>query len=87
MDYVFKKGIPPLNLLGQDAMFVMNEDGASATAVTQASIPISPGPSGAQGIEYFIAESPFIYTISEQGSGLILFIGTYSGADKEGTES
>ena len=87
MDYVFKKGIPPLNLLGQDALFFMNEDGASAAAVTQASIPISPGPSGAQGIEYFIAESPFIYTISEQGSGLILFIGTYSGADKEGTES
>ena len=29
--------------------------------------------------ETFIADSPFIYTITESGSGLILFIGVYSG--------
>ena len=79
IDYAFKKGIPPLKLLGQDAMFLMNEDGASAAAVTQAHVPMAPGPSVGQGIESFIADSPFIYTISEAGSGLIFFIGVFSG--------
>lgn len=86
MDFSFKKGVPSLNLIGQEAMFLMNEEGASAAAVTQARAPISPGPSGTQGIEAFVADRPFIYTISEAGSGLILFVGVYSGADKEPIE-
>lgn len=68
--------------LAQNAIFRMDEDGASAAAVTQTWESIAPGHSEEPKIETFRANYPFIYTISESGSGLILFIGIYSGADK-----
>ena len=75
------EGVTPLDEIGQKSLFQMNEEGASASAVTQGHIAIL-DPSRISNIEKFFANNPFIYTISESGSGLILFIGTYCGADK-----
>ena len=82
LDYEFIGGIAPFKLIGQKATFAMNEDGASAASVTQAHVAMADLSSIVRK-ETFIADSPFIYTITESGSGLILFIGVYSGADKE----
>lgn len=65
------------NALIQKAVFRMDEDGASAAAVTQAHRLTSSG--NAETIEEFIADHPFVYIISDAGSGLVLFMGTYSG--------
>ena len=78
LDFEFIDGIEPLELIAQNATFVMNEDGASAAAVTQVRIGFADLSSIVRK-ETFIADSPFIYTITESGSGLILFIGVYSG--------
>lgn len=67
-------------LIGQSARFMMDEEGAAAAAVTQTMLPTSPGPSEEPKVISFIANCPFLYTISETGSGLILFIGTFFGA-------
>jgi serine protease inhibitor len=40
---------------------------------------LSTSPGEPPKIETFIADSPFIYTITESGSGLILFIGVFTG--------
>ncbi len=66
--------------IGQSTLFMMDEDGAAAAAVTQTGVLISPGPSEAPKVVSFIANNPFLYTISETGSGLILFIGAFLGA-------
>ena len=63
--------------LVQKTIFKIDEEGASAAAATQGMLATSPGEPPK--IETFIADSPFIYTITESGSGLILFIGVYSG--------
>ena len=65
-------------VLGQKATFKMDEDGASAAAVTQSKALMAPV-HGEKEIVSFLANSPFVYTISEAGSGLILFIGVFSG--------
>ncbi len=65
--------------IGQSTLFMMDEDGAAAAAVTQTGVLTSPGPSEAPKVVSFIANNPFLYTISETGSGLILFIGVFSG--------
>ena len=67
-------------VIAQKAFFKIDEEGASAAAATEQKTSISPGEPN--GLESFEANTPFIYTISESGSGLILFIGIYSGADK-----
>ncbi|MBR1927030.1 MAG: hypothetical protein IJ840_04680 [Bacteroidales bacterium] len=82
-DFKFKDDINPFIAIGQNAVFKMDEDGASAAATTQAITPTAAGPSGEEVVE-FVADSPFLYTISEAGSGLVLFIGQFSG--KEGDE-
>ena len=66
-------------IIGQSARFMMDEEGAAAAAVTQTKNPTSTGRSSAPKVVSFIANSPFIYTITETGSGLILFMGTFSG--------
>ena len=63
--------------LAQIITFMMDEDGASAAAVTQEKVSIAP--ETPEQIESFQADSPFVYAISESGSGLILFIGVFSG--------
>ena len=65
-------------LIGQSARFMMDEEGATAAAVTQTRPPTS-GRSEEPKVASFVARTPFIYTISETGSGLILFIGAFSG--------
>lgn len=81
IDLTFIDGVTPFDKIGQNAIFQMDESGASAAAVTQVITPTM-NPSDIQSIEPFIANQPFIYTITESGSGLILFIGTYCGTDK-----
>lgn len=80
IDLTFMEGVTPFEQIGQDAIFQMDEAGASAAAVTQVITPTAL-PSGTQSIESFVADQPFIYTITESGSGLILFIGTFCGPD------
>ena len=65
------------NAMIQKAVFRMDEDGASAAAVTQTSQIMSSGK--IDPIEDFTANHPFVYIISDAGSGLVLFMGTYSG--------
>ena len=64
----------------QKARIDVYEEGTSAAVVTQAIIPTSPGGGFGQEIEVFKANHPFAFMISEAGSGLVLFIGTYSGS-------
>lgn len=78
-DFEFIEDVMPFSLIGQSASFTMNEEGVSAAAVTQAITPTYSGPSGKQEIESFIANRPFLFIISEAGSGLILFIGQFTG--------
>ena len=66
------------NMLAQKSLFRMDEDGATAAAVTQLGYYTSPG-GNSDPIEVFNADHPFVYAISEAGSGLVLFLGTYSG--------
>ena len=66
------------NMLAQKSLFRMDEDGATAAAVTQFGYYTSPG-GDPDPIEVFNADHPFVYAISEAGSGLVLFLGTYSG--------
>ena len=61
----------------QKAKIDVDEDGTAAAVVTQAIICTASG-SGPQ-IETFAANHPFVFIISEAGSGLVLFMGTYSG--------
>lgn len=66
------------NMLAQKSLFRMDEDGATAATVTQFGYYTSPG-GDPDPIEVFNADHPFVYAISEAGSGLVLFLGTYSG--------
>ena len=72
------------NKLSQRALFQINEDGATAAAVSQMILYTAPGDDNR--IENFVADHPFVYTISEAGSGLVLFMGTYSGKGAKKTE-
>lgn len=82
-DFKFKDDINPFIAIGQNAIFKMDEDGASAAAVTQVVTPTAAGPSGEEKVVEFIANNPFLYTISEAGSGLVLFIGQFSGKEAD----
>lgn len=70
-----------IGILGQKTVFKMDEDGASAAAVTQNRTPTAPEQSGNK-TQVFKANTPFLYTISETGSGLVLFIGVFSGKEE-----
>ena len=65
------------NRLSQRAIFKVDEDGAAAAAVSQLGRYTSTGKDNP--IPTFVANKPFVYLISEAGSGLVLFMGTYSG--------
>lgn len=65
----------------QKARIDVYEEGTSAAVVTQAIMCTSNGEGGPGAeIEVFNANHPFAFMISEAGSGLVLFIGTYSGS-------
>lgn len=67
------------NKIAQNTVFKVDENGASAAAATQAGMVGSDKPSETI---VFNANRPFVYVISDSGSGLVLFIGVFSG--KEG---
>ena len=69
-----------IDMMRQKAKIKVNEEGSEAAAVTVAGVNFkaSSGP-----IEYpkatFHANRPFVYVISEASSGVILFVGKYTG--------
>ena len=68
-----------INGIAQKAAIEIDENGAKAAAVTQVIMVGSPLHDDPDKIEVFVANHPFVYTISETGSGLVLFLGTYEG--------
>ena len=64
-----------ISLMKQVAKINLNEQGTVAAAVT---IEDMTGSTGEKPIEFF-ADHPFLYMISEQSTGIILFIGQYTG--------
>ena len=80
LDCKYKDGVEPFDALAQKATFLMNEDGASAAAVTQVFQATAAGPSENRTKDFYV-NHPFVYTISEAGSGLILFIGAFCGGE------
>ena len=68
-----------ISMMRQKAKIKVNEEGSEAAAVTVAGMDNSAGP-----MEYpkatFHANRPFVYVIREASSGVILFVGKYTGA-------
>ena len=64
----------------QVAKIKVNEEGTEAAAVTVIGVEKSAMPNYAE----FHANRPFLYTISEQSSGAIFFIGQYMGDGTSG---
>ena len=64
-------------MMRQKAKIKVNEEGSEAAAVTVAGMNdmMSAGP-----MESFHANRPFVYVIRESSSGVILFVGKYTGA-------
>ena len=77
-----EKGNMYISMMRQKAKIKVNEEGSEAAAVTVAGAidtsSITPEP-----VEYpkatFHANRPFVYTISEASSGVIVFVGKFSG--------
>ena len=71
-----------IDMMRQKAKIKVNEEGSEAAAVTIASMSISS--MGGGPIEYpkatFHANRPFVYVIRENSSGIILFVGKFTGA-------
>ncbi|MBO4826038.1 MAG: serpin family protein [Prevotella sp.] len=70
-----------IDIMRQKAKIKVNEEGSEAAAVTIGGA--MPNSVGAQPVEYpkatFHANRPFAYVISEQSSGVILFVGKFTG--------
>jgi serpin B len=64
--------------MNQCARIKVNEQGAEAAAVTTVPIICTSFLGTA-----FVANRPFLYVISEQSTGTILFIGQYTGVEEE----
>ena len=77
-----EKGNMYISMMRQKAKIKVNEEGSEAAAVTVAgaiyTLSITPEP-----VEYpkatFHANRPFVYAISEASSGVIMFVGKFSG--------
>lgn len=67
-----------LNKIAQKTFFSIDENGASAAAVTQVGPATDPYPWDPI---VFKVDHPFVYVLSETGSGLIVFLGVFSGKD------
>ena len=73
-----------IDMMGQKAKIKVNEEGSEAAAVTIAATSIAAaGGGGDHPIEFpkatFHANRPFVYVISEVSSGVILFVGKFTG--------
>ena len=70
-----------IDMMRQKAKIKVNEEGSEAAAVTIAGMSMS---MGGGPIEYpkatFHANHPFVYVIRENSSGIILFVGKFTGA-------
>lgn len=70
-----------INMMRQKAKILVNEEGSEAAAVTVAGMDMA---TAAGPIEYpkatFHANRPFVYVIREASSGVILFVGKFTGA-------
>ena len=70
-----------IDMMRQKAKIKVNEEGSEAAAVTVASVTFSA--SGGGTYEYpkatFHANRPFVYCIREESSGVILFVGKFTG--------
>ena len=68
-----------VSMMRQKAKIKVNEEGSEAAAVTIAGMELS----SVGHIEYpkatFHANRPFVYAISENSSGVILFVGKFTG--------
>ena len=69
-----------IGLMKQVAKVIVNEEGTEAAAVTI----IGNEATGIPGFAEFHATRPFLYTISEQSTGIIFFIGQFMGDDTTG---
>lgn len=68
-----------LSFVQQDAAIKVDEEGAEAAAVSSAGMQKnSAGPADSFRYVVFHADRPFLYVISESGTGAILFAGRYS---------
>jgi serpin B len=71
-----------IDMMRQKAKIKVNEEGSEAAAVTVAGVNFKS--MGSVPAEYpkatFHANRPFVYVISEQSSGVILFVGKFTGA-------
>lgn len=68
-----------INLMKQVAKIKLDEEGTEAAAVTIIGTNVACGPEGGSSLITFHANRPFLYVISEQSTGAILFIGQYNG--------
>ena len=75
--FASERGNSQLPMMRQKAKIKVNEEGSEAAAVTVAGMNdmMSAGP-----MESFHANRPFVYVIRESSSGVILFVGKYTGA-------
>ena len=64
-----------IGLMKQAAKIKLDEEGTEASAVTI----IDVRKNGTPGYADFVADRPFLYTVSEQSTGAIFFIGQYMG--------
>ena len=64
-----------IGLMKQAAKIKLDEEGTEASAVTV----IDVRKNGSPGYAEFVADRPFLYTITEQSTGAVFFIGQYMG--------
>ena len=68
-----------LSFVLQDAVIKVDEEGSEAAAVSVAAVEKNAGAGAGKAI--FHADRPFLYIITEQSTGAVLFAGKYSGSD------
>ena len=75
------RGIPEISKIIHQADITVDESGSEAAAVTIVEMRdgMAAGPAPQPRTVYFTADHPFIYTIRETSTGVILFTGIYNG--------
>ena len=68
-----------LDFVQQDAIIKVDEEGSEAAAVTSAGVALATAVPTPPRIIYFHADHPFLYLITEAGTGSILFAGKFTG--------
>ena len=68
-----------ISMMRQKAKIKVNEEGSEAAAVTVAGIKLTSNEPVQYPKAVFHANRPFVYVISEASSGVILFVGKFTG--------